>query len=67
MTARERRIQRKLKGSDGMSTQPVNSPAEVTRSNAAEDGEVASASKRQGKTAVDQQLPQVRHCMMPMY
>ena len=63
MTARERRVQRKLKagGGDGSSTQSVDTAAEKDGSMAAEDGKTASASKRKGKkTGVDQQLSQVR-------
>ena len=64
MTARERRIQRKLKGNDSMATESVNVAAEATQSNAIEDGKAANGSKRQGKTGADQQMPQVRHWMM---
>ncbi len=67
MTARERRIQRKLKGNDSMSTQPVDITAEATQFKATDDGKVANASKRQAKTGADQQLAQVRRCMMPMH
>lgn len=65
MTARERRIQRKLKGNDSISTQPVDITAEATQFKAIDGGKVANASKRQAKTGADQQLAQVRRCMMP--
>ena len=63
MTARERRVQRKLRagGGDGSSTQPVDTAAEIDGSMADTDGKTASGSKRKGKKAgVDQQLSQVR-------
>lgn len=60
MTARERRIQRKLKASDSTSTQPVGTTAEMNESKP-EDGKPVS--KRQSKTGADQRVPQVRRCM----
>ena len=63
MTARERRVQRKLKAGDGTSPQKV---AALLDGEDGSDGKTSNASKRKSKKASNEaqsaeQLPMVRH------
>lgn len=68
MTARERRVQRKLKQGDDSSTQPIKASAvEKDGSKGFNDGKSAKASKRQSKAGSDQQLSAVRRSVTTLY
>lgn len=62
MTARERRIQRKLKAGDSTSTQLAGTTAEMNESKPEDGNSADEPSKRQSKTGADQRVPQVRRC-----